>query len=160
MNYITIHAADTYPDMDIGVAEITRWHTDRGWRDIGYHEVIRRDGTIEAGRPADQMGAHVGGHNRGNYGICMVGGKSRAHDGPEDNFTPEQYQALHNRMLTLHKRWPDADILGHNGFKGHEARGCPCFDWIKWRRDFMAAIAEPQLPSHWIDEVTTDMDSY
>lgn len=154
MKYITIHTADTYPDMDIGAAEIRDWHVNgNGWRDIGYHRVIRRDGTVEQGRPDNQTGAHVGGHNTGNFGICLVGGKSRETDGCEDNYTKEQYDALYYLIKELHTRWPDAEIMGHNGFKGHESRGCPCFDWIEWRRYFMSSINEPQMPSHWLDEV-------
>jgi len=47
IRYITIHAAATTPSMDIGVKEIREWHLARGWRDVGYHFVIRRDGTLE-----------------------------------------------------------------------------------------------------------------
>ena len=34
---IVIHCAATKPNMDIGVDEITKWHTDRGFDTIGYH---------------------------------------------------------------------------------------------------------------------------
>jgi len=158
MRFITIHASATYPSMDIDAAEIRDWHLSRGWRDIGYHEVIRRDGTVELGRPADQTGAHVGGHNTGNYGICLVGGLKQGTKIPEDNFTPAQYAKLRNRMLAHHTRWPEAIIMGHNGFPGHEARGCPCFDWRAWRDEFLAELREEpiQLPSHWLDEVDVD----
>ena len=80
-NNIVIHGAYTPADMDIGVNEMRRWHTDpkphgNGWTDIGYHAVIRRTGRIEIGRAWDQVGAHVVGHNRDSFGIVMVGGGS------------------------------------------------------------------------------------
>lgn len=51
-----------------------RYHMDsNGWCDIGYHFLIGADGTIYEGRPLDQLGAHVGGHNSGNIGIAFVG---------------------------------------------------------------------------------------
>ena len=37
--------------MDIGAEKIKEWHTKgNGWSDIGYHWVIRRDGTLDKGR--------------------------------------------------------------------------------------------------------------
>ncbi len=50
INLIVVHCAATPPSMNIGAAEIRKWHTDKGWSDIGYHYVIRRDGTQEEGR--------------------------------------------------------------------------------------------------------------
>ena len=57
INLIVIHCSDTYARMDIGVNEIRQWHLQRGFNDIGYHYVIRRDGAIEQGRPIEKPGA-------------------------------------------------------------------------------------------------------
>ena len=43
---IVIHCTQTPADMNIGADKITEWHKDRGFDTIGYHFVIRRDGTI------------------------------------------------------------------------------------------------------------------
>jgi len=61
---LILHCSATPPDMDIGVAEIDTWHKAQGWKRIGYHFVIRRNGIVERGRPLAQIGAHVEGHNR------------------------------------------------------------------------------------------------
>lgn len=158
IRYITLHASDTYHDMDVGVEDIRRWHLDRGWSDIGYHYVIRRDGTWETGRADTLQGAHVGGFNAGNLGICLIGGKSRITEGPVDNFTDPQWFTLFKRMKKLHGALPDAIIMGHNGFPGHEARGCPCFDWRRWRNEFHKRLhtTSPQLPPHWYDELDVE----
>ena len=50
VKYIVVHCSYTPEQMDIG-ADIDRWHREKGWMMIGYHKVIRRDGTIEDGRP-------------------------------------------------------------------------------------------------------------
>ena len=62
INLIVIHCSDTYARMDIGVNEIRQWHLQRGFNDIGYHYVIRRDGAIEQGRPIEKPGAHAAGY--------------------------------------------------------------------------------------------------
>jgi hypothetical protein len=60
--------------MDYTADNIRHWHV-RGnkWKDIGYHFIVRKDGTIEKGRADDIIGAHVRGHNSGSLGIVWVG---------------------------------------------------------------------------------------
>lgn len=123
--YIVIHAADTYASMDIGAEEIDRWHRSRGFFRIGYHYVIRRDGTVETGRELDQMGAHVRGHNKHSVGVCMVGGKAK-NGGPEDNFTPEQFVVLADIVDELRDLYPNATVVGHNYLDKN--KDCPCFN--------------------------------
>ena len=45
---------------DVPAAEIHAWHLAKGWAGIGYHFVIRKNGSIERGRPLEMIGAHVG----------------------------------------------------------------------------------------------------
>jgi len=133
INMIVIHCADTPAEMDIGAEEIRRWHTDpppqgRGWSDIGYHFVIRRNGEIENGRDVGVVGAHVHGFNQHSIGICMVGGK------PEANFTKEQWNTLADLVEELHIRYPNAKILGHNNL--NSLKTCPTFDAIAWWNEY------------------------
>jgi N-acetylmuramoyl-L-alanine amidase len=121
---IIIHCADTYAEMDIGVAEIRRWHIDRGWADIGYHFVIRRNGDIEKGRDEETPGAHVKGHNHDSIGVCLVGGK------PFCNFTRAQWHALESLVMELKGRYPLAAVSGH---RDHDpSKTCPTFDVRAW----------------------------
>lgn len=47
-DYIVVHCAATKPSMDIGADTIRDWHVNgNGWRDIGYHLVIKRNGDVE-----------------------------------------------------------------------------------------------------------------
>ena len=100
INLIVIHCSDTYARMDIGVNEIRQWHLQRGFNDIGYHYVIRRDGAIEQGRPIEKPGAHAAGYNTNSIGICYAGGKGDNNQ-PEDNRTPEQKQAMYDLVASL-----------------------------------------------------------
>jgi N-acetyl-anhydromuramyl-L-alanine amidase AmpD len=60
-------------DFDTTAAQIDSWHRERGWAGIGYHYVVRKDGTIERGRPESRAGAHVRGLNGRSIGICFSG---------------------------------------------------------------------------------------
>ena len=74
INDIIVHCSATKEGRDYTVADIDRWHKARGWRCIGYHYVIYRDGSVHAGRPVEQIGAHVTNHNANSIGICYIGG--------------------------------------------------------------------------------------
>ena len=57
---IVIHCAATKPSMDIGYDEIRKWHVeDNGWDDVGYHYIIKRDGTLQTGRDESMVGSHA-----------------------------------------------------------------------------------------------------
>lgn len=137
INQLIIHASATKASMDIGVYEIRRWHTDpkplgRGWKDIGYHYVIRRDGTLEDGRPNQVVGAHAKRHNKHSLGICLVGGLDNKGN-PEPNFTRNQTTTLRALVKFLQKMYviSDSGVLGHRDLpRVHKA--CPCFDVQTW----------------------------
>lgn len=128
--YIAIHCSATSPNYDIGVEKIREWHTAKGWSDVGYHYVIKRDGTVEKGRADNMPGAHVEGYNSVSLGICLVGGVNTKLQ-PEDNFTPAQWASLTNLVRTLHTTYPTAKIQGHRDFPG-VSKACPSFDVAKW----------------------------
>ena len=131
VNYIVIHCSATKEDQDIGVEEIRRWHRQRGWLDVGYHFVIKRDGERETGRPHDVPGAHARGFNHVSLGICLVGGVESDGKTPEQNFTPQQYKELENLVRDLKAMHPDAEILGHRDLPNVN-KACPSFDVREW----------------------------
>ena len=114
---IVVHCSATRPQVDIGRREIREWHIAKGWADIGYAAVIRRNGLIEFGRHFDDIGAHVAGRNSDTVGICLVGGLYV--DGTEavDDFlglyTAEQRVALIQLLKVLRRAYPAAEIVGH-----------------------------------------------
>jgi len=128
---IIVHASATPPNMRIGVREIRQWHTEppRNWSDIGYHFVIRRDGTREEGRPIETIGAHTKGYNSNSIGICMVGGVDDSNK-PDANYSLSQYLELSKLIRELVDEHPTIDKLkGHRKFSSMKA--CPCFDVSK-----------------------------
>lgn len=124
---IIIHCSATPPSMDINSKEIDRWHKQRGFNQIGYHLVIKRDGEIEDGRPLELTGAHVKGYNTGSIGICLIGGVEEGNiSQAQDNFTPEQWRSLRNLLKICKADYKKATIHGHNEFDA--GKECPSFD--------------------------------
>ena len=119
--------------MDIGVKEITEWHKLRGFTSIGYHYVIRRDGTREKGRELNEIGAHVVGYNHNSVGICMAGGMDQDMQKPENNFTDAQWSSLAITLRELHQDYPRAVIVGHRDLDS--AKACPSFSVSEYVAD-------------------------
>lgn len=55
------------------VNDIHSWHLQNGWAGIGYHFLVRKDGSVHECRPIDTVGAHAGNHNSYSIGICFEG---------------------------------------------------------------------------------------
>lgn len=132
VQFITLHCSATRPTQVAGVKEIRQWHKKKGWADIGYHFVVRRDGKIEKGRPLSQAGAHVQGWNQNNVGICLEGGLNDKFQ-PADNFTREQWRALKPLVAGLKAKATKAKIVGHRDFPKVD-KACPCFDAKAWAK--------------------------
>ncbi|MGC1497280.1 MAG: N-acetylmuramoyl-L-alanine amidase [Sulfitobacter sp.] len=123
------------------VAEIKRWHLAQGWSDIGYHYLIDRDGTVAKGRDVARTGAHVKGHNTGTIGISLFGGHgSTETDQFEDNFTPEQNEALMRLIGQLHAKYGRVPVTGHNQYA---AKACPGFNVPSYMKG-----GKPALSTH------------
>jgi N-acetylmuramoyl-L-alanine amidase len=129
---IVIHCADSKPSMtNVDAREIDRWHRLRGFAEIGYHFVIKRDGMVEEGRDLKDVGAHAVGHNADSIGICMAGGMSEDGKRAENNFTPVQFAALKKLVDKMLIKFPKAELLGHRDLPGVR-KECPCFSVRDW----------------------------
>ncbi len=70
---------------DWSVERLRKIHVEeRGWDDVGYHFIIRKDGSIEKGRDIHKQGAHAKGRNN-RIGIALTG---------YDEFTFSQINSL------------------------------------------------------------------
>ena len=124
INEIIVHCTATFLDQRVTIADITRWHRQRGFKTIGYHYVIAQDGTIFPGRPVEEVGAHCKEHNAHSIGVCYIGGL--AADGkPADTRTAAQTASLIQLLKELREQYPAAAIHGHCEFAN---KACPCFD--------------------------------
>lgn len=130
---IIIHCSAVKPSQESGVKDIDLWHRRRGWKNgCGYHYVVRRDGTIEKGRPLEMIGSHCLNHNKHSIGICYEGGLD-ANGEAADTRTPEQKVSMRKLLEQLHAQFPRAVITGHRVFD--PSKDCPCFDAVSEYKD-------------------------
>lgn len=156
VNEIIVHCAATRPEWLVGkplaekVAEIRNWHVrDNGWRDIGYHYIIDRDGAVAPGRPEGTPGAHVAGRNTGSIGVCLIGGHgSNVDDDFHQHFATAQESALVRLIEDIKTPAQIAKITGHNPYA---AKACPGFSVPAWypeaRQHFVRAASATRNPA-------------
>lgn len=122
---IIVHCSATAEGKDFGAADIDRWHKAQGWDCIGYHYVVKLDGTVQEGRPLERMGAHCKGHNANSIGVCYIGGLTEDGKTPKDTRTAAQKAALISLIRRLKSNYPGAKVYGHRDFA---RKACPCFE--------------------------------
>lgn len=122
---IIVHCSATPEGKDFTVADIKRWHLQRGFSDIGYHYVIYRDGSIHTGRDESIIGAHCTGHNTNSIGVCYIGGCVSNGKTPKDTRTEAQKVSLLKLLSELKKKYPKAKVYPHYKFA---AKACPSFN--------------------------------
>lgn len=136
---IVIHCSATKEGQWVDAADIDRWHKARKWSGIGYHWVIRLDGTREPGRAMAVRGSHVKGNNTNTVGICMIGGLD-SEGKAKDTFTELQYESLFELLFTLKAQLPGLQkIVGHRDYSpdlngdglitpDEWTKECPCWE--------------------------------
>jgi N-acetylmuramoyl-L-alanine amidase len=131
------------------------WRRVLGWKQPGYHHLIRADGTVADLQPIERRTNGVAGHNAGSIHIGYLGGvevtSSRDAKGKVinvlgkavDNRTPEQRATMERLVRKYHKLYPTAVILGHRDFSPDKNRDgiiqpsewmktCPSFSVRTW----------------------------
>lgn len=102
--------------------QVREYHRRLGWRDIGYHYVIERDGRVVPGRPPSMQGAHclAGGMNHKALGLALIGNLEVRAPFPAQAAALEELAA----RLMAEYRIPVAQVLGHGEVPG-AATACP-----------------------------------
>ena len=119
-----IHWTANYIDQaHIGAEHVHAWHLQRGFSGCGYHYIIKRDGSIQRGRPINIIGAHANdfGHNRYSIGISHVAGYNCTSGTPNPNryissesINDAQWRAQKDFLEVFYRVFPGGQVLGHN----------------------------------------------
>lgn len=156
LKYLVIHCTATPEGRDVSAADIRRMHTSpkpqgRGWRQVGYTDLFRLDGTrerlVKNNEDAYVDGWEVtngaAGFNSVSRHIVYAGGVAKDGKTPQDTRTPAQRNAMAEYVQDFHRRHPDVKIIGHrdlspdrNGNGKVEpnewTKACPSFEVSEW----------------------------
>ena len=141
---IVLHHADA---VTCSVEDIHHWHLGNKWIGIGYHFLVRKDGSVWRGRPIGWVGAHAKGANEFSVGICFEG----SYESKETSMPVEQVQAGRELVAYLMLQYPEAAVKRHSDYC---ATDCPgryfAFDQITGAvaQPAPAPAPEPELPAH------------
>ena len=126
INLIVIHCSATKVTQEVPVSSLMACHLARGFKTIGYHYYITKDGQLHQCRPEELPGAHARRYNAHSIGICYEGGLD-ANGKTADTRTQAQKHTLVTLLRSLKVDYPDAEILGHRDLPWVK-KDCPCFD--------------------------------
>ncbi len=133
IKFIVVHCTATAPETKI--ESIQRyWKEQLGWKNPGYHYIIKRSGEVVQLNKEENISNGVAGHNRCSIHISYIGGVDK-NGKPLDNRTDAQKHALFNKLVALSEKYPCATILGHRDFPG-VIKACPSFDVRQWLKDY------------------------
>lgn len=129
IRFLTIHCAATPEGRDIPAHEIAKWDIAKFGQE-SYHWIITLDGSMHRRLADDVKGAHVGGANTGNIGVCYVGGVDKVGH-PKDTRTEAQKSSLAQVVHDYRVKYPNIVVRGHRDWPG-VAKACPSFDVTSW----------------------------
>jgi hypothetical protein len=133
LQLLVIHCTDTPAGRKVTAEDIKQWHqVERGWKQVGYSDMIHLDGKLENLVPFDQdewvdpweitNGAY--GANSISRHVVYVGGANGI-----DTRTSAQKLALEIYVRYMLLRHPDIKICGHCKLA---MRQCPSFNVTMW----------------------------
>lgn len=120
---VVVHWTETPTNKNIGSEEINKYHLEQGLDGIGYHYVIRRDGSLQKGRPLNLEGQHAdtNNHNSRSIAIVFVGGINVPSGTPNiDDFisvqslTRSQLNTFDHFCRAFFSIYQGGQMLGHN----------------------------------------------
>lgn len=156
LKYLVIHCTATPEGRDVSAADIRRMHTSpkprgRGWRQVGYTDLFRPDGTrerlVKNNEDAYVDGWEItngaAGFNSVSRHIVYAGGVAKDGKTPKDTRTPAQRSAMAEYVQDFHRRHPDVKIIGHRDLSpdrngngkvelGEWTKACPSFEVSEW----------------------------
>lgn len=147
-----IHCTATVEGKSLTGADIKKMHTSpkpagRGWKVVGYADLFHLNGGIENLVPYNQddviqpheiTNGAVGMNSKTRH-VSYVGGVDKFNK-PKDTRNDLQKAALKTYVLDFLKRYPSAQVLGHNQVA---PKACPSFDVPTWLKSI--GVAEKNI---------------
>jgi hypothetical protein len=141
LKFFVLHCTATQEGKEYTAADIKKMHCSpppvgRGWKQVGYSDMIHLDGAItnlvpydndQEVQPREITNGALGLNGEARH-IVYVGGLDKNLKA-KDTRTQAQITALKNKCYDMIAKHPTIKILGHNQVA---AKACPCFDVPKW----------------------------
>lgn len=127
IKYIVVHCSATRVNIPFTEEQLLQCHLQRGFKGIGYHFYVTKDGVLHHTRPMGVVGAHALGFNLHSLGICYEGGLDELGK-PADTRTDLQKATLRRVLGELKLLYPEAEIVGHYQLSARIHKSCPVFD--------------------------------
>lgn len=137
--YLILHCTATPEGRSVTPETIRHWHTapkpiGRGWRQVGYSDVILLDGSrhkfvkhnMDRWIDAEEITNGVAGINSISRHLCYVGGLALDKKTAKDTMTQAQNATMSSIIAEILAYNPDVLIGGHNQF---DNKACPSF-WV------------------------------
>lgn len=134
IQHLVVHCCATRVNIPFTEKQLLECHLQRGFKCIGYHFYITKDGVLHQTRPMSEIGAHALGFNLHSLSICYEGGLDEQGK-PADTRTPLQKDTLRRVLRELKHLFPEAKIAGHYQLSADIQKACPCFDARKEYED-------------------------
>ena len=150
---VVVHWTETPTNKNIGSEEINAIHLENGLNGIGYHYVIRRDGSLQRGRPVNIQGEHSvkNGHNDRSIGVVFVGGINVPSETPNlldflsvQSLTRSQFNTFDHFCRAFYNVFSGGQIVGHSDVD--ELTNDPGFDvraYVKANFDKDSKFTDP-----------------
>lgn len=143
LKYLVLHCTATPEGREVTGDDIRRMHLGsvskggRGWKQVGYTDIIHLDGTVErlvdnnedANVDPWEITNGAKGYNSVSRHVVYAGGMTKDMSRPKDTRTPAQLKAMEVYVRDFQRRFPGVRIIGHNEVA---AKACPSFDVQKW----------------------------
>lgn len=114
-NAIVLHHAEW---SNCSVEDVHGLHKNSfGWSGIGYHFLVRKDGSIYRGRPENAIGAHAKNHNTNTLGICAEGSYMK------ESMSEAQKRATIELGQYLKNKYGISKIYGHRELMSTDCPG-------------------------------------
>jgi N-acetylmuramoyl-L-alanine amidase len=142
VKYLVIHCTATPEGRAVTSETIRHWHTDpppagRGWKQVGYTDIIHLDGNVERFAKNNDDGNvdpweitnGAVGINAVSRHIVYIGGVAKNGKTAKDTRTAAQLDAMAYFVKDFLKKYPWVKVAGHNQFA---AKACPSFNVPRW----------------------------
>ncbi|MRM97665.1 N-acetylmuramoyl-L-alanine amidase [Riemerella anatipestifer] len=143
IKYIVLHCTAT--SQTTTIESIKRfWREKLGWKNVGYHYIIKPDGEIVQLADLNTITNGVKGRNKNAINAAYIGGVEKGK--AVDNRTLQQKASQVKLLRELQEKFPKTEIVGHrdlspdlNGdgiISPHEwTKECPSFDVKQWLKE-------------------------